>query len=94
MPGDDAPVGESDLLGRVAGVRRGNRSFVPSRRVSLLHSAVAWMLCRCDRFRNLTLRIHAAHLQAGSTRAGQFFRGLFGAERGIPGISPSRTPHQ
>jgi hypothetical protein len=94
MPGDDAPVGESDLLGRVAGVRRGNRSFVPSRRVSLLHSAVAWMLCRCDRFRNLTLRIHAAHLQAGSTRAGQFFRGLFGAERGIPGISPSPTPHQ
>jgi hypothetical protein len=30
---------------------RANRSFVPSRRISLLHSALAWMLCRSDRFR-------------------------------------------
>jgi hypothetical protein len=52
------------------------------------------MLCRCDRFRNLTLRIYAARLQAGLTRSGQSFRGVFGAVRGIPGISPSRTSHQ
>lgn len=94
MPHSDPPAAASELLGRVASIRRANRSFVPSRRVSLLHSALAWMLCRCDRFRNLTLRIYAARLQAGLTRSGQSFRGVFGAVRGIPGISPSRTSHQ
>jgi hypothetical protein len=94
MPHSDPPAAASELLGRVAGMRRANRSFVPSRRVSLLHSALAWMLCRCDRFRNLTLRIHAARLQAGPTRAGHFFRGVCVAVRGILGISPSRTSHQ
>lgn len=94
MPHNDPPAPASELLGRVAGIRRANRSFVPSRRLSLVDSALAWMLCRSDRFRNLTLRIHAARLQAGPTSTGQFFRGVFGAVRGIPGISPSRTSHQ
>jgi Peptidase S24-like len=93
MPYSDPPASVSELLGRVAGIRRANRSFVPSRRVSQLHSALAWMLCRWERFRNLTLRIHVARLRGGSTRAGEFFRGVFGAVRGIPGISPSRTSH-
>jgi hypothetical protein len=91
VPHNDPPVAASELLGRVADIRRADRSFVPSRRVSLLHSALAWMLCRWDRFRNLTLRIHAARLQAGPTRTGQFFRGVFGAVRGIPGTSPSHN---
>ena len=93
MPLSDPPSTASELLGRVAGIRRANHSFVPSRRVSPLHSAMAWMLCRSDRFRNLTLRIHAASLQAGPTRAGQLFRDVFGAVCGIAGISPSRTSH-
>ena len=91
MPHNDPPVGASELLGRVAGIRRANRTFVPRRRVSLLHSALAWMLCRWDRFRSLALRIHAARLQADPTLARQSFRGAFGAVRGIPGTTPSRT---
>jgi signal peptidase len=92
MPHNDPPVAASELLGRVAGICRGNRSFVPSRRLSLLHSALAWMLCRSGRFRYLALNIHAASLQAGPTRW-QFLRGVFGAVHWIPGISPSRTSH-
>ncbi len=72
---NDAPVAASDLLGRVARIRRANRSFVPSRRLSLLHSALAGMLFRWDGFRNLALRIHGALLRVGSTFAGQLFSG-------------------
>jgi hypothetical protein len=67
MPHNDPPAAASELLGRVVGIRRGYRSFVPSRRVSLLNSALAWMLCRWHRFRSLSLRIHAARLQAGTS---------------------------
>lgn len=66
MPYDDPPAAASELLGRVTKIRRGNHSFVPSRRVSILHSALAWMLCRWDRFRSLALRIHGAYPQASS----------------------------
>jgi hypothetical protein len=72
MSHNDPPVAASELLGRVAGIRRGSRSFVPSRRVSLFHSALAWMLSRWDHFRSLALRIHASSLHAGPTCAGQF----------------------
>jgi signal peptidase I len=91
MPCNDPPAAASELLGRVAGIRRANRNFVPSRRVSQFHSALAWTLFRWERFRGLTLRIRAASLQVGATRAGQFVRGVFGAVRGIPGVPPSRT---
>jgi Peptidase S24-like len=67
MPHNDPPAGASELLGRVAGIRRGHRSFVPSRRISLLHSALGWMLCRWDRFRSLALRIHMTRLEAGAS---------------------------
>jgi len=67
MPRNDPPAAASELLGRVAGIHRGNRSFVPSRRVSLLDSALAWMLCRWGRFRSLTLRVHAARLPSELT---------------------------
>jgi signal peptidase I len=63
MPNNDPPAAASELLGRVASIHRAQRSFVPSRRVSPLRSALAWMLCRWDRFRNLALRIHAVRLQ-------------------------------
>lgn len=91
MPQSDPPA--SELLGRVAGIHRANRSFVPSRQVPLLYSGLAWMQRRSDRFRNLMLHIHAARLRVGPTRAGQFFRGVFGAVRGIPGTSLSHTSH-
>lgn len=85
IPHNDPPAVTSELLGRVASVSRANRSFVPSRRVSLLQSVLAWMLCRWDRFRNLALRVHAARLQPGQTRSRQFFCVVFGAGHEIPG---------
>jgi signal peptidase I len=94
MPHSDPPAAASELLGRVSGIRRANRNFVPSQRVSLSRRALAWMLCHWDRFRNLTLRIHAAHMQAGPTRSGQFFGCVFGAVQGISGIPRCHTSHQ
>ncbi len=78
MPRNDPPAAASQLLGRVTLIRRGNRSFVPKRRVSFLQCTLAWMLCHWDRFRNLALNIHAASLRASAARAGQFFWGGFG----------------
>ncbi len=40
MPDNDPPAIASEVLGRVAGICRGNRSFVPSRRVSLFHAVL------------------------------------------------------
>lgn len=94
MPHNDPPAADSELLGRVVCICRANRSFVPSRRISLLHSALAWMLCRWDGFRNLMLGIQTASPQPGRARAGQLFRSVFGALRGTSGISPSRASHQ
>jgi signal peptidase I len=79
VPRNDPPAGASQLLGRVTGIQHGIRLLVPSRRVSLLHSVLAWGLCHSDRFRNLTLRVHATRAQAGV--------------RGVAGISPSHTSH-
>lgn len=67
MPHNDPPARASELLGRVASIRRGDRIIVPGRRVAPLHSVLGWMMCRWDRFRNLALRIHAASLQAGTS---------------------------
>jgi signal peptidase I len=77
VPQNDPPITASELLGRVAGVRRGKSSFVPARRLSPFQSALAQMLCRWHHFRGLALRIHAARLQAGPARSRQFLRGVF-----------------
>ena len=70
MPLNDPPATEfpTKFLGRVAAIRRGHRSFVPDRQISLAHSAAAWIFCRSDRFRNLALRIHAARTQSEPKR--------------------------
>ena len=67
MPGNDPPAAESELLGRVTGIQRGDHSFVPGRRVALLHSGLGWVLCRWARLRNLALRVHAVRLQTGTS---------------------------
>jgi Peptidase S24-like len=69
MAQNDPPAAASELLGRVAGVSRTSRSFVPSRRVSLLQFALAKMLCHSDRLRVLALRIHAARQLVGISSA-------------------------
>jgi hypothetical protein len=93
MPHSDPPAGASELLGRVVRIRRGNRDFIPSRRLSLTHSALAWALCRSGRFGSLTFRIwRTISLRTGRTRIGQFFRSVFGpAVRGVRGVPSSRT---
>jgi signal peptidase I len=60
IPNEDSPVTESELLGRVADVQRGGRTFIPRREMSLFHSSLSWMLCHWSRFRSLALRIHAS----------------------------------
>ena len=92
MPHNDLPAAASQLLGRVTRIRRGNRSLVPTRRVSVFQSAVAWVLCHCDRFRNLMLHLHAASLHASAARAGQSFYGVFGLVRMISDIPTSPRP--
>lgn len=93
MPHNDPPEVASELLGLVSGIRRAHRSFVPSRRVSPLQSVMARMLCRWDRLRNLTLRIHAARVQPGPTLAHQFFCVALGTGHEIPSASPFPTSH-
>ncbi|MGB6403473.1 MAG: S24 family peptidase [Candidatus Sulfotelmatobacter sp.] len=60
MPQNDPPAAAFELLGRVVSVSRANRSFIPSRRVSPLQSALAKMLCHSDRLRVLALRLQVA----------------------------------
>jgi hypothetical protein len=84
MPQSDPPASASQMLGRVVGIRRANRTLVPSRQLSLLNSGLAWTLCRWNKFRNLTLRIRGARTSVGSMRAGKFFRGVFRAVCEIP----------
>jgi signal peptidase I len=68
MPDNDPPVAVPELMGRVVEARRGNRNFVPSRRISFVHAAVAWALCRSDHFRGFALRLHAARVQSWRRR--------------------------
>jgi Peptidase S24-like len=84
---DDPPAGTSDLLGRVTGIQRGDVILIPSRKVSRLHSLAMWVLCRSGRFRDLTLRVHAARVQVGSLRAGRRFRGVLRTIRGVASAS-------
>lgn len=92
MSHDDPPAAGCELLGSVTNVCRGNRNFVPSRQMSLPKSAIAWMLCRCGRFRSLVLRIHAIGQHAVLSRVTAFLREVFCATRRIPS-SLARTSH-
>jgi hypothetical protein len=79
VPQEDPLTAASELLGRVTGIQRGRRIFVPSRRVSLLNSTLAWTLCHSKRFRSLTLRVYAARAHAGM--------------REVAAVFPSHTSH-
>ncbi len=94
MPNNDPPAAALELLGRVAGVRRGNRSFVPSRQASQIHSAVAWTLFRVQRFRDFIFGIKAASRKAAPLRSRQFVRGLWSARRETADAISSGGPHR
>ena len=89
MPDNDPPIAVAELIGRVVAIHRGNRSFVPSQRLWLVHSAVAWVLCRSARVRSLAMRLHAAHLQGGKSDS-LAASGSFSGARAISGLSRSR----
>lgn len=89
MPDNDPPIAAAELIGRIVAIHRGKRSFVPSLRVSLIHSVVAWVLCRSARVRGLALRLHAPRPQGWSS-GGPPASGSFAEARGISGHSPSR----
>lgn len=92
MPHDDPPALASEVLGRVASIRRGTCSFVPRHRMSLFHRTLALVLCRWDRFRNLALRIHGILEHPGLSAAEELFCHAFGAARRAPN-SLSCTSH-
>jgi hypothetical protein len=92
MPNNDPRVAAPELLGRVIAVSRGNRSFVPSRRASLLNSALAWTLCRWGRLRNLALRFHAMRMHEDLRGVRRLIRGVFSAGPGFSEVPPSRAP--
>jgi hypothetical protein len=59
LPQNDPSLAEAQVLGKVSLIHRKRRLIVPSSRVSPLGRTLAWMLCRWDLFRNLSLRIHS-----------------------------------
>ena len=69
MPQNDPPAAAGHLLGRVVRICRGGRIFIPSRRVPLIHSGLAWVFCHSNRIRNLALRTHAAGRHTSAYRA-------------------------
>jgi hypothetical protein len=88
MPHNDPPNAASELLGRVAGIRRADQIFVPGRRLSTFHSALASTAWRWNRFSNLTLRIYSAR-PALLPRSAQFCQSVLGAMRKIFSMSSS-----
>lgn len=85
MPHNDPPIAASELLGRVTGISRGNRSFVPGRHVSKLNSAAGWMLFRFQRFLSLTFRMKSASLETAA---------ILNVRGAMPDISSSGAPHR
>lgn len=77
---NDPPAPETALLGRLVRIQRGQRDFVPSRRVSLLRAALARVLGRWNGFRNFALRIQSAR-QSGRAGTAGFFHGVFESVR-------------
>ena len=66
MSKDDPPVRDAELLGTVTMIGRDGACLVPARRLKLPSLILARLLCHCDLFRRVVLRLHAARRDAGS----------------------------
>jgi signal peptidase I len=55
----DPFVDDSQLLGKVLFIQRNRRVIVPRRQRSTAARLLAWVLCHCDRFRSICLRMHS-----------------------------------
>ncbi len=53
----DSPFHESEVLGKVVSIQR-NQTDIPVRALSCCARMMGWILCHCDRLRNLVLRFH------------------------------------
>lgn len=60
MNNDDRAIAASEVLGRVASVRRGSHEFSLAPEQPLLQKSLGWLLSRFDFLSNLALRWHAA----------------------------------
>src|SRR5579862_9219792 len=59
MNDDDMAIGASEVLGRVAAVRRGSREFSSAPEQSPLQKSLGWLLSRSDFLSAIALRWHA-----------------------------------
>jgi len=59
LPQNDPPLAEAQVLGKVSLIHRRTGDIVPKPRLAVFSRALAWMLCRWDLFRNVSLRIHS-----------------------------------
>lgn len=60
MNDNDIAIAVSEVLGRVAAVRRGSREFSLALEQQLLQKSLGWFLSRFDFLSNIALRWHAA----------------------------------
>jgi hypothetical protein len=61
---NDDPVGGA-LLGRVAEIRRGSSLIVPTRELSPVRQAIAWMLCYSGLLQRVALRLYLHRSRVG-----------------------------
>jgi hypothetical protein len=59
LPQNDPPVVEAQVLGKVSLIHRKTGDIVPKPRLSVFGRTLAWMVCRWDLFRNVSLRTHS-----------------------------------
>lgn len=57
MAEDDPPIGNHELLGAVAEVRRSGSVFLPARKLTRFRRVVAWLFCHWNLFRRIGLRL-------------------------------------
>lgn len=60
MADEDAPVGTSELMGRVIGVRRDEKPMPVSSKRSVFQRSLGWLFSRFDFLSNFALRWHHA----------------------------------
>jgi signal peptidase I len=65
-PEEDPPVAETELLGTVTQIRRRGSTLAPSRKLSPCRLVLARMLCHCNLFQQVVLRLHARRSGAAS----------------------------
>jgi signal peptidase I len=90
---EDTPLSTSQVLGRVARIRRGSRDLAPSRKLSRTQRAFAWLLWHSARINGIILRIHVFRLNLAQVGFAKALRNLFEPTRENFSFPSSRTSH-